>query len=230
MRSLTSKDHSFRLALWLGGLIFVAVGVFAIRAISSVNHAAQGQSQRTFVLDVDFTRFRKIMVRRNATKSIVEHGGMKMIEQRMQGITLDVSTDERPVLNTLLGRANADVTAQQQIIVELTDSTLEADRVSMTQTAQIDPDMLNVATEANQPTGNLQEYESRLRAVPYGSQTEVTIEVDFTVRVDIPSIFVGRADAKVQAAAEQAMQTQEMAIRDLIEQQADEFIILPERR
>ena len=228
MRNLEPNERRFRLSIWLGLLVLVVIVFATVRMFSRVNHAARGTSSRTFEISVEFDKFRQIMVRKNATAAIVEHGGMELIEQHTQAVAVDLSGDDRPVLNALLGQSRADLAATKHITVRINDPHVGADRVSLTQTANIDAGNLNVITVANQPTGNLQDYETKLSARAEGASTTVTLDMDLSVRVDVARLFVSRADAQVQAAADEALRQQEAAIKHLIERYAAVRFVLPD--
>ncbi len=219
-----------RLARWIGlasVLLLVAVG-FAAWQLSPVSRLSPGTSERSFEMPIEFAKFRQIMVRKQATAAIVSHGGMQLLDEKIQGVSVDTSGDDRPILNALRGRSQSELAARKQLLVSLDDPSLEADQLSLTQTADIRSDSMNVRSVANQPAGNLEEYSTTLAATPADGVTQVTVSVDMRVRVKVPKLFVGRADAKVQQAAEAATREQQAAIEHFINQYAGELIVLPE--
>ena len=217
--------------LVLGGIVGVCVlAVFAIGLwqLSKVSRAIAGSSEREFAIDVQFDQFRKIMVRKDSTAAVIGHSGMQLLEQKLQGVTIDASADRRPLLNALRGKSESDLSATKQIVVRLEDPALKADELSLTQLAQIEPNALRVVTTASQATGNLEAYETTLRAVPQGNQTRVDLTVTQTVRVEVSWLFLSVAERRVQGAADDALAEQEQAIRDFVTRYADQVIILPE--
>ena len=113
-----------------------------------VNHTASGSSQRDFTLDIDFDRFRKIMVRKNATEAIIAHSGMKLLNERVDELSIEIPEQKHPILNAVLGRSKADISASKQIIVSLENPDIDAKEMILNQHAQIDSEMMDVTRQA----------------------------------------------------------------------------------
>lgn len=227
--STTTKFSPRKLVF--GGIVaacLLAVFAIGLWQLSEVSRAITGSSEREFAIDVEFEQFRKIMVRKDATGAVIGHSGMKLLKQKLQGVTIDASADRRPILNALRGKSESDLSATKQIVVRLEDPALKADELSLTQRAQVEPNALRVVTTANQATGNLEAYETTLRAVPQGNQTRVDLTVNQTVRVEVSWLFLSVAERRVQRAADDALAEQEQAIKDFVSRYADQVIILPE--
>lgn len=210
-----------------GGALLAAFG-FGYWTIKAESRAVRGHSERSFVVNTDFDKFRKIMVRKNATAAIVSHSGMELIDEQLEGVKVDTTGDDRPLRNVLRGRSQSELDATKQIVVSLNNPALDADRLSLTQQAEIEPSRLSVRTTANQPAGNLEEYETTLVAEPDGNDTRVQITVDQLVRVDVPRLFLTRAESRVQAAADETTRDQELAITAFIDRYKDQIVVLPE--
>ena len=168
------------------------------------------------------------MVRKNATAAIVGHSGMQLIEEQIADLEIDTSHDDRPILNALRGKSKSELSATKQIMVRLDDPELDADRLSLTQNANVQPELMQVRTTSNQPTGKLEHYETTLDAKPSNEGTAVTVTVDMRVQVKVPKLFTGQADKRVRSAANKATDEQESAIRAFISDHAKELIVLPE--
>lgn len=222
------KPKAARFAFWLsvGAVVLLAIGV-GVWQMTSVSLAAKGTSQRSFVIDTEFDKFRKIMVRKNATAAIIAHSGMQLLDEQLQGVAIDTTEDDRPILNALRGKSQADLAATKQIVVSLKDPALNADRLSLTQQANIELDRLHVRTTASQAAGNLEAYETTLTAVPDGDKTKVSLTIDQIVRVTVPKLFQSQAESRVQEAADKATREQEKAIQQFVAQFANQAIILP---
>ncbi len=61
----------------------------------TVDHTSEGSSRRQFTIQVDFDTFRQIMVRKNATEAIVSHSGMKLLDERVDDISIDLPKQHR---------------------------------------------------------------------------------------------------------------------------------------
>lgn len=206
----------------------LAIGAFAAWQLSSVEHLAQAANEKMFTLDVDFTKFRQIMVRKNATRAIVDHGGMELLEEELIGLDVDISKDDRPLLNAIRGESQADLWAARRLVVRLTDPELDAAELVLTQSADIQPDSMQVETVSDQAAGKLEKYATTLSAKQVGEDTEVTLHVEMHVRVVVPKAFISTADERVQKAASDALTEQAAAIQQFIGRYADRAVILPE--
>lgn len=222
------------MTVWLvaGGILLVASLIFggvAAWRMSTVVHSAEGVSQRDFTVNVSYDKFRQIMVRKDATSAIVAHSGMRLLEQNLQGVNVDLSKDERPLRNALLGNSKAELAATKQIVVSLEDPELDADRLSLTQQADVQSDHMTVRTTANQPAGNLESYQTILGAKRSDDgSTQVTVSVEMRVQVEVPKLFVSKANQRVQQAAEKTTEDQVSAIQAFIVAHQAELIVLPD--
>ncbi len=226
-KSTLGRPATVIIGLAIATLLLATAGVLAWQ-MTSVSHAARGYSERSFVIDADFDKFRKIMVRKDATAAIVANSGMELIEEQLQGLSLDTANDEHPILNALRGKSKSDLVATKQLVVSLEDPALEADRLSLTQQAAIEPHQMRVHTKANQPAGNLEDYTATLTAEPEGGKTKVIVTVEQTVRVKVPKMFVSHADGRVQEAADESTRQQQQSITEFVAQYADQTFVLPE--
>ncbi len=215
--------------IWLVALSLLAFGAIGI-AMWPVDHISQGSSRREFTMEVDFDKFRQIMVRKNATEAIVAHSGMQLLEELVDDVSVAVPQQERPILNAILGQANANLSAKKRIIVSVDDPAIGVDKLTLHQTVDIQPESMDVQSNATEPVGNLQAYATRLRASKAAGGTKVELAIDQTIRVKVPRIFGSAADRRVQKAADNSTAEQEQAIRDFIAKFENEVIVLPELR
>ncbi len=212
---------------WLIGFAILVAIPIAFFALSSTEKPIKATSEKHFVLDIEFDKFRQILVRTNATAAIVEHGGMKLIGEKVEALKLDLSKDSRPLRNAIAGKSKADVSAVKRLTVELDDPQLTTKELTLDQDSQIHPDSIHVSTKSSKPAGELLSYETTLDAKKSAHQTEVTLSVDMTIEVRVSSIFLSQAESRVQQGANQAVLDQESAIRHLAEKFDQESIILP---
>lgn len=208
-------------------LLIVIAGV-AFWQLSPVEHLARGSQEATFIVECDFDKYRQIMVRKNATKAIVGNSGMKLLDEQIQDLELDISGDDRPLLNAIRGKTKTELSAVRMITVTLTDPQLEADQLTLKQHADVKPAEMYVQSKSIKPAGRLESYETELTAVPHPHGTEVTLSVDMNIRLDVPKLFTSRADTEVQQAAVDAITDQQASIKQFVAEHSDERIILPE--
>ena len=208
--------------------VVAIVGSLVVRNFFPVEHLSHGQQTRTFTIDMDFDRFRQILVRKNGTESIINYSGMKLLNQRLEDIAIDVSQDKRPVINAILGKSKAIVAAAKTLTVEMNDPSLGASTMHLRQVAEIEPSKIDIVTSSTEPAGKLEKYTSTLHAEPMGQFTQVTIGVDMTVRVIVPKLFTRRADSRVQDAADKAVVNQADSMGKFFAEHANKTLILPE--
>lgn len=196
--------------------------------LSPVEHLADGQSSASFFIECDFDKFRQIMVRKNATAVIVEQTGMKLLDERIDDVQLEVNEGDRPLLDAIRGKWKSDMTAIKELVVELTDPALDAKELILRQQANMQSESMEVATKSKSPAGNLRSYATSLNAKKSGERTEVSIDVALTVLTNVPSLFTGQADKQVQQAADEAVSSQTEAMKAFVARHADRRLILPE--
>lgn len=211
-------------------LCIVAVLVTAILGwrASQTEHIAIGSSEYSFVIDCEFDKFRQIMVRKNATRAIVDQTGMRLLSEQVQAVDLDTSRDDRPLLNAIRGKSKTELSAKKLLMVQLDDPALDAEELVLQQNADIQEHQIRVRTASQRPAGRLENYQTTLNAQPEGMATRVTLTVDMNVRVRVPIFFTYRADQRVQKAADSAIGEQGAALEQFIVQHADERIVLPD--
>ena len=98
-------------ALVVAGVVILALAGGAVWAFTPIPVTAEAQQQREFQVDCQYPKFRQIMVRKNATRAIVENGGMQLKSEQLGDVQLDLSADDRPILNAIRGKSRAEVAA-----------------------------------------------------------------------------------------------------------------------
>ena len=223
------RGNNMRVIAAVTVMSVIAIGVaVAFWSFGSVSHLATGEQQTTFEVDCEFDKFRQIMVRKNATAAIIGRSGMTLLDEQIHDMEIDTRQDDRPLLNALRGKSKSEVDAVKQITVRLVDPAIDADQLVLRQRAQIDLDSMHVETESKSPAGNLEDYRTALDARRRDERTEIRLTVALKVRVDVPKIFVDRADAEVQQSADDAIAEQQKSIEAFIAEHADKRLILPE--
>jgi hypothetical protein len=212
---------------WSIGLAAIFAVPVAFFGLSTQAIVFKGTSDKTFKLDVDFDKFRQILVRANATSAIIEHGGMKLINERVNALKIDLSKDPRPLLNALAGKSKADVRASKRLTVELDDPQINATKLLLNQDSHVTSSFIHVCTKSSESAGELQSYETTFDAAKSDLQTEVTLAVDMSIEVRVSPLFVSQAETRVQQAATQAVLDQESAIRKLVSAFDDKSLIVP---
>lgn len=200
---------------WLGIACVGGLG-FGAWGLSKTECAVRVEADRKFALDVDIDTFRQILVRTNATAAIIEHGGMQLVNETTEAVDIDLSNDSRPLRNFLRGKSKANVSATKHLTLRINDPQLNATELLLSQNCNIQPEKIHIVTSSDRPAGELSVYNTILEAVKAGNRIEVTLSMEMTVVVRVPRVFLPQAEARVQQAAEKAMEEQEAAIRSLV--------------
>lgn len=200
---------------WLGIACVGGLG-FGAWGLSKTECAVRVEADRKFALDVDIDTFRQILVRTNATAAIIQHGGMELVNETTEAVDIDLSNDSRPLRNFLRGKSKANVSATKHLTLRINDPQLNATELLLSQNCNIQPEKIHIVTSSEQPAGELSAYNTILEAVKAGNRIEVTLSMEMTVVVRVPRVFLPQAEARVQQAAEKAMEEQEAAIRSLV--------------
>ncbi len=227
MENTTTRYGRGFVGLWLGLSCAVVLILAAFLLFRTEETTVRANVQRQFTLPVEFDNFRQMLVRTDATQSIVEHGGMKLLDKSIESLHIDLSRDSRPLLNALKGKSKADLSARRRLTVQMIDPQLEANELSLTQIAEIHPDNVNVLTASDRAAGKLEAYQSKLEAVKANGESEVKLATQMAVVVRVSPLFLSVAKARVAKAASDGLRDQEAAIRDLVARHDERSFILP---
>ncbi|QEF98025.1 hypothetical protein Mal15_20720 [Stieleria maiorica] len=223
-----SKRRFGKFWLILGVLLLAVIGLLATQ-LRRVDHVSEASATTTFELEIPFNRFKQIMVRKNATRAIVAHGGMELVSQSIQGLNVDMSKEDRPILNALRGRSKTELDATRMLTVRFTNPDIDAQELTLRQQADIDSDRMHVETKSVAEQGEIKDYQTTLTAEPAeGDATRVTLQTAMKIQVDVAKLFVSVADTRVNASAESAVNQQKAALTEFVLQHADQAIVLPD--
>lgn len=217
-----------RISVLVGCIFAVAIITILFWQLRRVHYTASASENAEFELACDYSQFRQIMVRKNATQAIVNHGGMELIESSIRQVKIDASKDDRPLLNAIRGISKTELDATKTITVRIANDQIAAQDLTLRQDIQVENDKLAVETESIGPQGDFQSYRSTLVATPVGNQTRVQLSVDMKINVTAPRLFSRTADSRVQSAAKQALGDQQTAITQLVAANAGKVIVLPD--
>lgn len=210
MTSLRTGHIATWLAIGAASAMGLAgVGVWQIAPCTFEGHA---EAEYTGEIDVPYTEFRTMMVRNNATESIVEHGGMKVVSEEVLEMDIDMSRDSRPLINALLRRSKSCVTATKRLTVAVNNAEIRADNLVLLQDAEITPEKLDVESMSENPAGDLRHYRTTLHAEPHGQATLVRVTVDLQLCKEVSKLFHHEAQQRLEDAARDTVSQQYEAL------------------
>ncbi len=215
MKVLNSTHKSGQIGLWLVVGLTSAMGLAGVGVWQIVPCEFQGSSQAEWSeeIDVPYDEFRTMMVRNNATQAIVERGGMRVIDEEVINLQVDLSRDKRPLLNAILRRSKSSLTATKRLTVSVNNSDIQADRLVLMQNAEITPEKLDVNSFSEGPAGDLKSYRTSLHAEPKGDITLLRVTVDMQLCKSLGKLFHGEAQSQLDAATHQTVQQQVEALQ-----------------
>ena len=203
----------------LAGLIILAAVVLLFAPILNVD--ATSQADHRFQLDVSMPRARKILVRTNAVKKIVAMADATLLDQQWQNMAFESAG---PLLN-----GNWHVTGEGQLSIDVNDDYLGKQSIKLNQTVDIKPDRLISTNELIEPSESIREYSSSLKLTPgVDENAEFGLSLKIRVRTTAGLITRGIVQREIEAAAAKSLNQQETVIRELIAQQRDKLLIIPD--
>lgn len=212
---------------WLLGLALALLLLFVGIVISAF--AMRGEYpttqtvERSFVIDEDFTKVRKILVRTDAAKQIVTMtGDSQFIDQQWNTIGAGLEGERLLDLKWQLG-------LEGTLQVKTQDPYIGEQRITLRQTVQIDPDQILSDVTLTKPSERLLQYAmvTHFQRQPDGKSL-VRQQLTQEILTDAPWFAHAIADRRVHASAEQALENQEAAIRQIIAENRDQRWLLLE--
>lgn len=218
--SPTRPKRRFLLAIAIAGVLMVgglAIAAFTIRG----SYPTTQTVERSFIIDEDFTRVRKILVRTDATKSIVTMtGDSQFIGQQWNTIGAGLEGERLLDLKWKLGLEGV-------LQVRTNDAYIGEQDITLRQTVHIDPDQIPSDVQLVRPSERLLQYAmvTHFERQPNG-KTVVHQRLTQEILTDAPWFAHGIADRRVYGSAERALENQEAAIRKIIAENRDQRWLL----
>lgn len=212
----------------LFGVVAVIAVALLVWLFQPISHQSNASQTLEFELQVKYDKFRQIMVRKNATEAIVSHGGMKIVSEGVEDLQLDLSGDDRPILNAILGKSKAEVDATKLLTVEINNDQVDTEQLTLRSRALVDSERLQVESKSVGEQGQVKNYVTSITATPQGDATLVQLALEMAIEVNVPSMFTGVADKKVNEAAGAALEQQKEAITAFVIEHADKRIVFPQ--
>ncbi len=233
-------SRSVKLGLGLPLLILTAAVVAGL--IWRGEYPTEQSAQRSFVIEEDFTKVRKIMVRTDAAKEIVTMGGgSEFVEQSWDDLSAEPGTQGKTgdgaIVKALLRNVlSSDPNWEIKLVGKLKVRTLDPyigengvgkNIVTLEQNVEIVPDHIQSDTKLVEGTGRLLGYAMTTRLEREEDHTRVTLKLTQEINTDAPWFAHSIADRRVRASVERTLANQEDAMRQLIEDNRDKKWLFP---
>jgi hypothetical protein len=207
------------------------VGLFALSWVLTVGYDSRQTVERSFVIDHDFTKVRKIMVRTNAAKEIITMGGTsEFVSQKWSGGSLQAEGDnigEALLKSVFSPDPGWQINLEGDLQVRTLDEYVGREVVTLRQNVTINPDFINSQTKLVAGSPRLLDYEMTTRLEREENHTRVTLRLTQEIRTHAPWFAHRIADKRVAASAENALLRQEVAMIKLIDENKDKEWLLP---
>jgi hypothetical protein len=220
-----------------GRILVIAIAVLLLAVVAGVllpgEHTTEQAVERSFTIDEDFTKVRKIMVRTNAAKEIVTMGGdSEFIEQRWEDGSAELGGEKigQALLRSALSEdPDWKLELRGTLKVRLLDDTIGHEVIELQQKVEIVPDRLQSHVKLKRGTERLLGYTMNTTLVRAEDHTRVELELRQKIKLDLPWFAHGIASRRVRAAAEKSLANQDRAIRQLLKENADKAGLFPLR-
>jgi hypothetical protein len=217
----------------LYGLLIAAaaIGLFALSWVATAGYNSRQSVERTFVIDQDFTKVRKIMVRTNAAKEIITMGGTsEFVEQKWSGGSIEAEGNnigEALLKSVFSANPGWELNLDGDLKVRTLDDYVGHEVVTLKQNVKITPDLINSETKLIEGSPRLLDYAMTTRLEREGDHTKVTLSLMQEIKTHAPWFAHGIADRRVRASAATSLEKQEAAMIKLIDDNKDKDWLFP---
>lgn len=216
---------------WILGGLVVAVLLFALSWALTGEYVSRQAVERTFVINHDFTKVRKIMVRTNAAQKIITMGGTsEFVDQKWSGGSIATESDnfgEALLKGILSADPDWQLNLEGNLKVRTLDDYVGQEVVTLRQNVQISPDFIDSRTRLVEGSERLVDYAMTTRLEREEDHTKVTLELMQEIKTHAPWFAHGIADRRVRDSAAGSLERQQAAMIKLIEDNKDQKWLLP---
>ena len=215
--------------------LLLIAGLAASMLILPNKYPTLQSAQRSFVIEDDFTKVRKVLVRKDGAKQIITMGGgSEFVEQRWEEGTAATDSEnlgEALLKNVISSDPDWELELHGTLKVRTLDDYVGKHVVTLDQDVVIVPDSLESVVHLREGTDRLLQYEMTTRFVrqPEEGNTLVELSLAQEILTDAPWFAHGIADRRVRASVEKTLTNQEAAIRQFIQDNIDDVPLLPLR-
>ena len=221
------------IAPWKIGLaVFgILLAAFAASWVLTGEYTTEQTAERSFVINEDFTKIRKIMVRTNAAKEIITMGGTsEFVDQKWEegSVQTDASTFGEALLKTVFSaEPNWKLQLKGILKVRTLDDYVGHEVVTLEQNVEIAPDFINSVSDMIEGSERLLGYQLTTRMEREENHTRITLTLTQKIKTHAPWFAHSIADRRVKESAARSIEKQEAAMVELIEANKDQTWLFP---
>jgi hypothetical protein len=182
------------------------------------HHTAEIAVERSFVLENNFDDTRKILVRTDASKRLIEAFGAEILEEKWNNVTFGVERF-RPIKWDIILDGRLKVKIRQDYINEI---------LLLNQKSQVEPDQVTSKLSLIEEAGLIQGYENHIKFYRCDEGTKVQIRMFIKIGRRIPNWppLKSRIQATLEEEAHKTLENSEEAIRKLIKERSGKKLLL----
>jgi hypothetical protein len=218
-----------RRALWIILPLAGLAAPFVYGLVFWGEYSTEQTAKRSFLVEEDFTKVRKILVRTEAAKQIITMGGSsEYIDQQWTAIGGEL--DPGRLLQMMIA-PEWRIELHGALKVRTLDDYVGRLEIELEQDVEIEPDFLHSEVTLEKPKGRLEGYHMVTRFSRDESTGMSRIDLTLTQRILTRAPWFAHrvADRRVFESADRTLTRQETAIRKLIAENIDDVPLLPLR-
>jgi hypothetical protein len=216
---------------WALGVFALLVVAFAASWVLTGEYTTEQTAERSFVINEDFTKVRKIMVRTNAAKQIITMGGTsEFVDQKWEEASIQSpkGTVAEALLNAVLSPDPGwKLELKGDLKVRTLDDYIGKEVVELKQHVEITPDLINSVSDLEKGSERLLGYKMITRQEREGDHTRITLMLTQKIKTHAPWFAHGIADRRVYESAMKSVERQQAAMIKLIDENKDQSWLFP---
>jgi hypothetical protein len=216
---------------WVLGIFALLTIAFAASWVLTGEYTTEQTAERSFVIDEDFTKIRKIMVRTNAAKQIITMGGTsEFVEQKWEEASIESPNGNvaEALLNAVLSPDPGwKLELKGDLKVRTLDDYVGREVVTLKQNVEITPDLINSVSDMVEGSERLLGYKMVTRQEREEDHTRITLTLTQKIKTHAPWFAHGIADRRVYESALRSVEKQKAAMIKLIDENKDQAWLFP---
>lgn len=196
-----------------------AIGFFTFHTALE-KHKSSSAQEIEYVLEYDFLKVKKVMLRTNVLESIVEKEHGEIVDKRWDNF---VFSTNRPL------RDGIDIDAQGFFVVEKNDPDIGKIRLNFKQKIHTTKSEFKSETSLIESENYIKNIQTSLCIIPAKEKNKTLVKVKMILEYErlLPKNMITTVDKIVEKSVKSSLEANRQAVTDLVAQYADKQFILP---
>ncbi len=211
--------------------VLALVAAFAASWVLTAEYTTEQTVERSFVIDMDFTKVRKIMVRTNAAKEIVTMGGTsEFVEQKWEEGSVNTGSENlgEALLKTVFSPdPDWKIELHGILKVRTLDDYVGREVVTLNQHVEIQPNEIHSESILEKGSERLKGYALTTILKREEDHTRIDLKLTQEIKTHAPWFAHRIAERRVRESAARAVEKQEQAMIELIDENKDKSWLFP---